>query len=65
MVQRNNHDQLYTLPERNNAEGLFATVFSKAGHLERYSGKFYDDGHKFDVRMPTDAFDWLDAWLGK
>ncbi|SMG46914.1 dienelactone hydrolase family protein [Arenibacter troitsensis] len=65
MVQSNNHDQLYTLPEMKKADSILAAVFSKAGHTEKYSGKFYDGGHKFDVRMQTDAFDWFDAWLGK
>ncbi len=65
MVQSNNHDQLYTLPEMKKADGILAAVFSKAGHSEKYKGKFYDGGHKFDVRMQTDAFDWFDTWLGK
>ncbi|MDO6602616.1 hypothetical protein [Arenibacter palladensis] len=65
MVQSNNQDQLFTLPEMKKADGILATVFSKAGHPERYSGKFYDGGHKFDVRMQTDAFNWFDTWLGK
>ncbi|MCM4154235.1 hypothetical protein DHD05_21820 [Arenibacter sp. N53] len=65
MVQSNNQDQLYTLPEMKKADGILATVFSKAGHPERYSGKFYDGGHKFDIQMQTDAFNWFDSWLGK
>ena len=65
MVQSNNHDSLYTLPEMKKADEILATVYSKAGHPERYSGKFYDGGHKFDIQMQTDAFDWFDNWLGK
>jgi dienelactone hydrolase len=64
LVQSNNHDELYTLPEMKKADEILATVYSKAGHPERYSGKFYDGGHKFDMQMQTDAFDWFDSWLG-
>jgi dienelactone hydrolase len=65
MVQSNNQDELYTLPEMKKADDILAAVFSKAGHPERYSGKFYDGGHKFDIQMQTDAFNWFDTWLGK
>ncbi|WP_198036645.1 MULTISPECIES: dienelactone hydrolase family protein [Arenibacter] len=65
MVQSNNQDGLYTLPEMKKADDILAEVFAKAGHPEKYSGKFYDGGHKFDVQMQNDAFDWFDIWLGK
>ncbi|MEQ8219150.1 MAG: hypothetical protein RH981_13010 [Arenibacter sp.] len=65
MVQSNNQDELYTLPEMKKADDILAAVFSKAGHPERYSGKFYDGGHKFDIQMQTEAFNWFDTWLGK
>ena len=65
MVQSNNQDELYNLPEMKKADDILAAVFSKAGHPERYSGKFYDGGHKFDIQMQTDAFNWFDTWLGK
>lgn len=65
MVLSNNQDQLYTLPEMKKADDILAAVFSKGGHPERYSGKFYDGGHKFDIQMQTDAFNWFDTWLGK
>ena len=65
MVQSNNQDELYTLPEMKKADDILAAVFSKAGHPERYSGKFYDGGHKFDIQMQTDAFNWFDTWLWK
>ena len=63
MVQSNNQDGLYTLPEMKKADNILAEVFTKAGHPEKYSGKFYDGGHKFDVQMQNDAFDWFDNWL--
>ena len=63
MVQSNNQDGLYTLPEMKKADDILAEVFTKAGHPEKYSGKFYDGGHKFDVQMQNDAFDWFDDWL--
>tara|TARA_R110000868_G_scaffold220806_2_gene472253 strand:+ start:3679 stop:4998 length:1320 start_codon:yes stop_codon:yes gene_type:complete len=65
MVQSNNHDQLYTLPEMKKADEILASVFSKAGHTDRYKGKFYDGPHKFDIQMQNDAFTWFDSWLAK
>lgn len=64
MVQSNNHDELYTLAEMKKADDILTDIFSKAGYPERYSGKFYDGGHKFDIQMQTDAFHWFDNWLG-
>ncbi|WP_229311582.1 alpha/beta hydrolase family protein [Larkinella rosea] len=63
MVQNNNQDELYTLPEMQTADKILAGVFKKAGAADRYSGRFYDGAHKFDKTMQTDAFDWFDRWL--
>ena len=63
MVMSNTEDQLYTLPEMKKADKILREVYSKAGASDKYSGKFYSGGHKFDVAMQKDAFDWLEKWL--
>lgn len=63
MVQSNNQDGLYTLPEMKKADRILSEVYKKAGAAEKYSGKFYEGPHKFDAQMQTDAFNWFDRWL--
>jgi dienelactone hydrolase len=63
LVQNNNQDELYTLPEMKKADKILSDVFKKAGAPEKYSAKYYDGVHKFDANMQTDAFIWFDKWL--
>jgi predicted esterase len=63
MVMSNTEDQLYTLPEMKKAEEILKEVYSKAGADDKYSGRFYPGGHKFDTEMQKDAFDWFDRCL--
>ena len=56
-------DALYTLPEMKRADQILQDVYAKAGAAERYRGRFYEGGHKFDQQMQRDAFDWCDRWL--
>ena len=63
MVMSNNEDELYTLPEMKKADEILQEVFAKAAATDKYSGKFYPGGHKFDAEMQKDAFDWFDQWL--
>ena len=63
LVQNNNDDDLYTLPEMKKADSILAEVYNKAGKGENYLAKFYEGEHKFDVNMQADAFDWFDKWL--
>ncbi|GAB3325347.1 alpha/beta fold hydrolase [Larkinella ripae] len=65
MVQCNNQDELYTLPEMKKADQILQEVFKKAGAGDRYAGRYYDGEHKFDKAMQMDAFDWFDRWLKK
>ncbi|GAB3271174.1 hypothetical protein GCM10027347_42290 [Larkinella harenae] len=65
MVQSNNQDELYTLPEMKAADQILKEVFVKAGASDRYTSRFYDGEHKFDSVMQADAFDWFDRWLKK
>jgi hypothetical protein len=63
MTLNNSQDQLFTLPEMERASGILEEVFSKADASEKYSGRFYDGPHKFDLEMQKDAFAWFDRWL--
>ncbi len=64
MVQSNNHDRLYTLPEMQKADAILQEVYRLAGTPDAYQGRFYDGDHKFDRAMQADAFGWFDRWLG-
>jgi hypothetical protein len=63
MVLNDIEDQLYTLPEMKRADLILQEVYKKAGAEDKYLGKFYPGGHKFDTQMQADAFDWFDRWL--
>lgn len=63
LVQNNEQDSLFTLPEMHRADRMVAKVFQKAGAAERYRCTFYPGPHKFDVPMQTEAFEWFDRWL--
>ncbi|WP_192579178.1 dienelactone hydrolase family protein [Dyadobacter aurulentus] len=63
LVQNNNQDQLYTLPEMKKADQILTEVYKKAKAPEKYAAKFYDGPHKFDAEMQKDAFEWFGKWL--
>ncbi len=63
LVQSNNEDNLYTLPEMKRAARFLEENYTKAGAPEAISCRFYPGGHKFDKEMQADAFDWFDQWL--
>ena len=63
MVQSCYEDGLYTVPEMQRADQILQEVYAKSGMSDRYSGKFYEGGHKFDAAMQRDAFEWFDRWL--
>ncbi|TLU95000.1 hypothetical protein FEM55_07420 [Dyadobacter sediminis] len=63
MVQNNNQDELYTLPEMKKADQILKDVYAKAKASNKYKAGYYDGPHKFDLEMQKDAFDWFDKWL--
>ena len=63
LVQNNNEDPLFTLPEMNRADKILGDVFRKADAEDRYRCSFYPGPHKFDQEMQAEAFDWFDRWL--
>lgn len=63
LVQNDNEDTLFTLPEMQRADAIMRAIFEKAGAADRYRCTFYPGPHKFDVPMQAEAFDWFDRWL--
>src|SRR6185437_16133673 len=63
LVQSDEEDKLFTLPEMKRADRMLARVFEKANAGERYRGTFYPGGHKFDGAMQAEALEWLVRWL--
>jgi dienelactone hydrolase len=65
LVQNDNEDQLFTLPEMQRADRMLSEVYHKAGADDRYHCSFYPGPHKFDLTMQKEAFGWFDRWLKK
>ncbi|RUL85830.1 alpha/beta hydrolase family protein [Tautonia sociabilis] len=63
LVQYDEEDFLFTLPEMRRADSMLGEVFAKAGAEDRYRGTFYPGPHKFDLPMQAEAFSWFDRWL--
>lgn len=63
MVLNSNEDGLYTLPEMQRADAILRETFAKGGTPDAYRGRFYPGGHRFDLTMQRDAFDWFDRHL--
>jgi predicted esterase len=63
MALNNSEDELFTLTEMQRADNILSEVYAKAGAAERLRCRFYPGGHKFDLEMQADAFDWFDRWL--
>jgi len=63
MVLNCRQDQLYTMPEMQRADAMIAETFKRANAADHYRSIYYDGGHKFDLEMQKDAFEWLDRFL--
>lgn len=63
MVLNCNEDALYTVPEMRRADAILRETFEKGGAAGMYRCNFYSGGHKFDLEMQKDAFDWFDRHL--
>jgi dienelactone hydrolase len=62
LVQYDEQDSLFTLPEMRRADHMLAHIFAKADAGDRYRGSFYAGPHKFDRPMQSEAFEWFDQW---
>lgn len=63
LVQQCRQDGLFPPEGMQEAVDVIAAAYQKAGARERFTGKFYDVPHQFDVAMQNDAFDWFDQQL--
>jgi hypothetical protein len=63
LVLNCNQDALFTVPEMQRADRILSEVYQKAGAPDRYRASFYEGGHKFDLAMQAEAFQWFDRWL--
>jgi dienelactone hydrolase len=63
MVLNCTEDPLFTLSEMKRADAMTAETFRLAGAPDRYRGVFFPGGHKFDLEMQREAFEWFDRYL--
>ncbi|MCX6624649.1 MAG: hypothetical protein NTY38_27030, partial [Acidobacteria bacterium] len=62
-VQNCARDQLFTRQGMESAAAKIRQVYEDLRKADRFSSKFYDLPHQFNVEMQEDAFRWLDRWL--
>lgn len=63
LVQQCKQDGLFPLAGMEASVEKIAKVYEKAGVKDKFSGRFYDVPHRFDVAMQDEAFGWLDKQL--
>ncbi|MBT6148251.1 MAG: hypothetical protein HN712_06630 [Gemmatimonadetes bacterium] len=63
LVQNCWEDSLYTPEGMRKADQILQEVYAKAGAADNYEARFYSGGHKFDLQMQAEAFEWLDRWI--
>lgn len=63
LVLNDSDDELYTLPEMQNADKILKDVYAKAKADDKYKCSYYPGPHKFDSDMQKEAFEWFDKWL--
>lgn len=63
MVQNCNEDALYTVPEMQRADAMIRETFERGNAADMYRCNFYPGGHKFDLEMQKDAFEFFDKHL--
>jgi hypothetical protein len=54
---------MYTVPEMRRADAIMRETFERGSAAGKYRCNFYSGGHKFDLEMQKDAFDWFDKYL--
>jgi dienelactone hydrolase len=63
LVEQCKQDGLFPLSGMEESVKKIAAIYEKAGARDRFTGRFYDVPHRFDVPMQDDAFAWFDARL--
>lgn len=63
LVLQCKQDGLFPLEGMESSVRKLAAIYKKAGAAERFTGRFYDAPHRFDLAMQDDAFRWFDVLL--
>jgi dienelactone hydrolase len=63
LVQQCRRDALFPVEGMEAAVQTIAATYAKAGVAERFTSRFYDVPHQFNVQMQEDAFAWFDTQL--
>jgi dienelactone hydrolase len=63
MVQQCREDGLFPAEGMRDSVNKIAAVYQRAGVKDRFAGRYYDGGHRFDVAMQNEAFEWLNHHL--
>jgi len=63
LVLQCRRDGLFPPEGMQQAVGRIAAIYAKAGASDRFTGRFYDVPHQFNVEMQEDAFRWFDRHL--
>ncbi len=63
LVLQCRRDGLFPPEGMQQAVDRIAAIYSKAGASDRFTGRFYDVPHQFNVEMQEDAFRWFDRHL--
>lgn len=63
LVLQCRRDGLFPLAGMEEAVAKITQIYSKAGAVERFTGRFYDVPHILDIAMQQDAFEWFDKRL--
>jgi dienelactone hydrolase len=64
LVQYALDDHLFTLRGMEAADQRLSEAYTSAGMPKGYDGRFYPGGHRFDIKMQDEAFEWLAERLG-
>ena len=65
LVQQCRQDGLFPLAGMEASVKKIAAAYEKGGLKDRFSGRFYEVPHQFDVTMQEEAFAWFDNQLKK
>jgi hypothetical protein len=63
LVQQCSKDRLFPPAAMKDSVEKIGKIYEKAGAKGKFSGKFYDEPHRFTKKMQDEAFDWFDKEL--
>jgi dienelactone hydrolase len=63
LVQQCSKDKLFPLAAMKESVEKIEAIYKKAGAKDQFSGRFYDEPHRFTKKMQDEAFDWFDKQL--